>query len=339
MPGIVALFLVIQQVLEAPDLPEDRAAGIIGAVGVLAAGAITWHWIRGMHRRPRAAARLGALAGFITMFGVSIVLSVALSMLAVGFGEILRDVSANALCFGLLGLGGGLALERLPGLHIGGRVAVGTLGASLVFWVLMRPFASSVSVPILALSIAALSWGGALYFYKPASIAFEGMPVGPMTPESAASDTLPRAALATSVDPAEAPTAVTAPVAAVDPPTPAPAANGDETPRPNEPPQPDADAPAPDQPAPAIPAILVSPGPTPGSLKVDWEGGGRAPYEVQWSPSHDFAQIVGSALSATSSGFIVSGLNPGEPYWVRVRPHDSQRQELWTEAANKAKPC
>ncbi|MCH8977825.1 MAG: fibronectin type III domain-containing protein [Armatimonadetes bacterium] len=84
--------------------------------------------------------------------------------------------------------------------------------------------------------------------------------------------------------------------------------------------------------------IEVEDGPVAGSLKFDWESIDGAAYEVNWSATSDFAVIVGSATSASSSDYIISGLTPGTQYWMRVRPVRGGDTEAWSDPATRIAP-
>lgn len=84
--------------------------------------------------------------------------------------------------------------------------------------------------------------------------------------------------------------------------------------------------------------IVVTDGPVPGSLKFDWESIEGASYEAQWSTTSNFATIVGSATSASSSDYIISGLTPGTQYWMRVRPLRGGQVADWSDPATRVAP-
>ena len=84
--------------------------------------------------------------------------------------------------------------------------------------------------------------------------------------------------------------------------------------------------------------IEVEDGPVAGSLKFDWESIDGAAYEVNWSETSDFAVMVGSETSASSSDYIISGLTPGTQYWMRVRPVRGGDTDLWSDPATRVAP-
>jgi len=84
--------------------------------------------------------------------------------------------------------------------------------------------------------------------------------------------------------------------------------------------------------------IVFTDGPLPGSLKADWEPIDGAAYEVQWSTTSDFAVITGSAISASASDYIISGLVPGTQYWMHVRPTRGGQTEAWSDPATRVAP-
>ena len=84
--------------------------------------------------------------------------------------------------------------------------------------------------------------------------------------------------------------------------------------------------------------IEVEDGPVAGSLKFDWESIVGAAYEVQWSLTSDFAVVVGSATSASTSEHIIGDLTPGTQYWVRVRPVRGSSIEEWCDPATRVAP-
>lgn len=84
--------------------------------------------------------------------------------------------------------------------------------------------------------------------------------------------------------------------------------------------------------------IVVTDGPFPGSLKFDWESIDGAAYEIQWSNVSDFATIVGSATSASTSDYVISGLTAGTQYWMRVRPVRGADVAPWSDPATRVAP-
>jgi hypothetical protein len=84
--------------------------------------------------------------------------------------------------------------------------------------------------------------------------------------------------------------------------------------------------------------IVVTDGPIAGSLKFDWESIEGAAYEVNWSTTPDFSVIVGSAISASTSDYIISGLTPGTQYWMHVRPVRGSDTAQWSDPATKVAP-
>jgi|CXWL01.1.fsa_nt_gi hypothetical protein len=84
--------------------------------------------------------------------------------------------------------------------------------------------------------------------------------------------------------------------------------------------------------------IVFSDGPVAGSLKADWESITGASYEIQWSTTSNFAVIIGSAMSASTSDYIISGLVPGTQYWMHVRPVRGPNTEQWSDPATRVAP-
>ncbi len=84
--------------------------------------------------------------------------------------------------------------------------------------------------------------------------------------------------------------------------------------------------------------IVFIDGPVAGSLKADWESIEGASYEIQWSTTSNFAVIIGSAMSASSSDYIISGLVPGTQYWMHVRPVRGPNTEQWSDPATRVAP-
>lgn len=95
---------------------------------------------------------------------------------------------------------------------------------------------------------------------------------------------------------------------------------------------------APDEPLHKLVEIVITDGPVPGSLKLDWEPIEGASYEVQWSGVSNFATITGSATSASASDYVFSGLVPGTQYWSRVRPIRGGQAEQWSDPATRVAP-
>lgn len=84
--------------------------------------------------------------------------------------------------------------------------------------------------------------------------------------------------------------------------------------------------------------IRLTDGPFTGSLRFDWESIQGAAYEVQWATTSDFATVIGSATSASTSEYIISGLVPGTQYWVRVRPLRGGDLAPWSDPATRVAP-
>lgn len=84
--------------------------------------------------------------------------------------------------------------------------------------------------------------------------------------------------------------------------------------------------------------IVVKDGPNPGSLLFDWENIEGASYEIQWAAVSNFATLTGSATSASSSDYIISGLTPGNQYWMRVRPLRGADTAEWSDPATRVAP-
>jgi hypothetical protein len=84
--------------------------------------------------------------------------------------------------------------------------------------------------------------------------------------------------------------------------------------------------------------LSLTNGPAPGSLRFDWESIDGASYEVQWSSTADFSVLTGSAVSASASDYIISGLVPGTQYWARVQPVRGGQTPGWSLAATHLAP-
>lgn len=84
--------------------------------------------------------------------------------------------------------------------------------------------------------------------------------------------------------------------------------------------------------------LSLTNGPAPGSLRFDWESIDGASYEVQWSSTADFSVLTDSAVSASASDYIISGLVPGTQYWARVQPVRGGQTPGWSLAATHLAP-
>jgi len=80
--------------------------------------------------------------------------------------------------------------------------------------------------------------------------------------------------------------------------------------------------------------IRIFDGPTPGSFKFDWETIEGATYEVKWYSNATMTQLVGSA-TATASEYLISGLTPGQQYWMIVRAVRASTQGPWSDPATR----
>lgn len=179
MPAVVAVFLVLPDMFQSFEQGgRARLESAINTTGVLAAGVMTWFWIRGMHRRPPAAARLGAVAGAVTMATVGTFGALFMTLGEPPVGLVLLNVLINVVIFGLLGFAGGLALQRIPHPLAGVRVAIG-VGAVAIVGGILAP-SLRITFPWLEALVGGLCWGLALILYKPAQSVFEGRaPGGP----------------------------------------------------------------------------------------------------------------------------------------------------------------
>lgn len=212
LPAVLAFFLVVPDMLQTFEQGGPaRLESALGTTGVLAAGAITWFWIRGMHRRPPAAARLGALAGAVTMATVGTFGSLVLTMGELPARVILLNVFVNVVILGLVGLAGGLALQRIDHPRVGVRVAMGVGAVAIAGAFLAPPL--RIIFPWLENLVGGICWGLALILYKPADSVFAGTAPGGPAPVVKS----PPAARVIAGG-AEAPTAVMPPIVpAVDP--------------------------------------------------------------------------------------------------------------------------
>lgn len=94
----------------------------------------------------------------------------------------------------------------------------------------------------------------------------------------------------------------------------------------------------PDEPLHKLVTLVLTDGLVPGSLKFDWESIDGASYEVQWAAVPTFATLVGSATSASSSDYSISGLVPGTQYWTRVQPLRGADSAEWSDPATRVAP-
>ncbi len=74
--------------------------------------------------------------------------------------------------------------------------------------------------------------------------------------------------------------------------------------------------------------------PTPNSILFDWESIVGASYEIKWFSNATMTQLVGSATS-TASEYVISGLTPGQQYWMIVRPVRGSETGPWTDPATR----
>ena len=80
--------------------------------------------------------------------------------------------------------------------------------------------------------------------------------------------------------------------------------------------------------------ILTKEGLTSGSIFFDWESIDGASYEIKWYSNGTLTQLVGSATS-TASEYMISGLTPGQQYWMIVRPVRASEQGPWSDPATR----
>ena len=74
--------------------------------------------------------------------------------------------------------------------------------------------------------------------------------------------------------------------------------------------------------------------PTPNSILFDWESIVGASYEIKWFSNAPMTQLVGSATS-TASEYVISGLTPGQQYWMIVRPVRGSETGPWSDPATR----
>ncbi len=74
--------------------------------------------------------------------------------------------------------------------------------------------------------------------------------------------------------------------------------------------------------------------PTPNSIKFDWESIVGAIYELKWYSNAALTQLVGSATS-TASEYVITGLTPGQQYWMIVRPVRGSETGPWSDPATR----
>ena len=74
--------------------------------------------------------------------------------------------------------------------------------------------------------------------------------------------------------------------------------------------------------------------PTPNSILFDWESIVGASYEIKWFSNAPMTQLVGSATS-TASEYVISGLTPGQQYWMSVRPVRGSETGPWSDPATR----
>ena len=74
--------------------------------------------------------------------------------------------------------------------------------------------------------------------------------------------------------------------------------------------------------------------PMPNSILFDWESIVGASYEIKWFSNATMTQLVGSATS-TASEYVISGLTPGQQYWMIVRPVRGSETGPWSDPATR----
>jgi len=74
--------------------------------------------------------------------------------------------------------------------------------------------------------------------------------------------------------------------------------------------------------------------PTPNSILFDWESIVGASYEIKWFSNATMTQLIGSATS-TASEYVISGLTPGQQYWMIVRPVRGGETGPWSDPATR----
>jgi hypothetical protein len=125
----VAIFMQLNDKL----LTDNPAGAALWAVAAVSAGAITLAWAHGMRRSPSRAAEFGALAGvFVVGLSYLAINAVAIWMCKRGVEEAVARVIVATLEWGLYGLLGGLAIERIVRGGLAMRVGLGLGVAGLV---------------------------------------------------------------------------------------------------------------------------------------------------------------------------------------------------------------
>ena len=75
----------------------------------------------------------------------------------------------------------------------------------------------------------------------------------------------------------------------------------------------------------------------PASISLRWGAIVGCVYEVQWSLSPDFAEILGSLLS-TRAKCQIEGLVPRQQIWMRVRPARGSKHGPWSDPETRVAP-
>lgn len=182
-PGAVVLILLGQELLSpgfsAGEGPGSGFYSFLALTSLVAAGAITWSWVRAAHHQPVRAARRGAAAG--AAVGVLLaLLGVLISGRFLVVGAVVFVTLRFALVWTAYGWAGGLAIERLRHPRIGVRVSAGVGAAALALGAVTSLLGGGFPWSDLFLAVG---WGAALLLYRPADAVFGlsgGTPVPPL---------------------------------------------------------------------------------------------------------------------------------------------------------------
>lgn len=83
--------------------------------------------------------------------------------------------------------------------------------------------------------------------------------------------------------------------------------------------------------------LRAADGSGPGSISLRWRAIRGCVYEVQWSLSSDFEEILGGLLS-TRVTCEIEGLVPRQQVWMRVRPVRANKYGPWSDPETRVAP-
>jgi hypothetical protein len=132
--GMLTLYL--HEVFSYMTEHQRWAVALVLGGALLSFGLVTYAWIRGARQQPPRAAKLGALAAAMTEGTLKSMLFVVMHfffLISIPLGIAIRESIAGAVTWSIIGLAGGLAIDRRWGARRSRGVAVSIVAMGVLF--------------------------------------------------------------------------------------------------------------------------------------------------------------------------------------------------------------